>query len=374
MELPRDFEQFLKEIRPTENQREDLKAGHKTLRERLRADEELSPLIVSDFLQGSYKRATAVRPKADKRADVDIIVVTNLDENKYNPHQAIDLFKPFVEKHYKGKYRIQGRSIGIELSYVDLDRVVTSAPSAMDSKILLSEALTTDFDIEEARDWRLHPSWLGLDSRLFEGARDRLANAQRDKEWESHPLRIPDRDANKWEDTHPLEQIRWTRDKNAASNGHFVNVVKAIKWWRMENPSEPEQPKSFPLERLVGECCRDDIGSIAEGIVTTLEAIVSNYASAVASGSKPKLPDYGVSMDVFRRVSVEDFAGFYRQAKDGAAIGRLALDSNDRGESGDLWGKLLGSKFPGPPVNGGKKSGGFTRRAGITIPGAGRFA
>ncbi|MGA7119159.1 MAG: hypothetical protein WBY94_03630, partial [Polyangiaceae bacterium] len=80
MELPTDFKEFLQEIRPTENQRSDLKTGHTTLRERLNADEGLKKCLISDFLQGSYRRATAIRPKGDRRSDVDIIVVTKLSE------------------------------------------------------------------------------------------------------------------------------------------------------------------------------------------------------------------------------------------------------------------------------------------------------
>jgi len=74
--------------------------------------------LVSDFLQGSYRRYTAVRPKDGKRADVDIVVVTNLDEQKHTPQQAMNLFKPFLDQHYTAKWHFQGRSIGIELSYV----------------------------------------------------------------------------------------------------------------------------------------------------------------------------------------------------------------------------------------------------------------
>ena len=71
MELKTDFETFLSEIRPTQNQREALQIGHKTLRDRLNEDEGLKKAFVSDFLQGSYRRATAVRPKNDRRSDVD---------------------------------------------------------------------------------------------------------------------------------------------------------------------------------------------------------------------------------------------------------------------------------------------------------------
>ena len=60
MELPSYFSDFLSAIRPTDSQKEDYKTGHKTLRERLNNDEKLGPILVSDFLQGSYRRATAI--------------------------------------------------------------------------------------------------------------------------------------------------------------------------------------------------------------------------------------------------------------------------------------------------------------------------
>jgi hypothetical protein len=380
MILESDFAKFLQEIRLQENHREDLQTGHRTLRERLRADEDLKPVIVSDFLQGSYRRDTAVRPNGDARADVDIVVVTNLKEHRaagdggYTPAQAINRFKPFVEKYYKGKYRIQGRSIGIELSYVELDLVITSAPSEAQARFLASEAVTTNFNLADAPDWRLHPAWLSPDKRT-KAVLGRLYEAEREEEWKAEPLRIPDRDANIWEDTHPLEQIRWTRNKNANCEKHFVNVVKAIKWWRLEKHPEPERPKGFPLERLVGECCPDGIRSVAQGIALTLAAISANYAGHVATGRKPVLPDYGVpGHDVFKRVTAKDFAAFHKQAVEGAALARRAYESINPTESGNLWHELLGDKFPKPSDNGGKKSGGFTERAAVTIPGSTRFA
>ena len=380
MILESNFAKFLQEIRLQENHREALQTGHNTLRDRLRADQDLKSVIVSDFLQGSYRRDTSVRPNGDARADVDIVVVTNLKERKvggdggYTPAQAINVFKPFVEKHYKGKYRIQGRSIGIELSYVELDLVITSAPSEAQARFLASEAVTTNFNLADAPDWRLHEAWLSPDKRTSADL-SKLYEAERGEEWKAEPLRIPDRDANIWEDTHPLEQIRWTRDKNSRCNKHFVNIVKAIKWWRLEKHPEPERPKGFPLERLVGECCPDGIGSVAEGIKETLSAIVLKYSEDVDNGRKPFLPDYGVpSHDVFERITVEDFAKFHRQTVDAALLAARAYESTDSAESGKLWQELLGDKFPKPSNGGGKASGGFTERTAPTIPGSTRFA
>ena len=376
MELKSDFEKFLKEIRPTESQRSEMKTGHETLRKRLKAEEDLALILVSDFLQGSYRRYTAVRPRNDKRSDVDIIVVTKLEETEYTPAKAMGLFEPFLKKHYDGKWKQQGRSLGIEMSYVEMDLVITSAPSESEHGILQSEAVTSDEDIAEARDWKLHRSWLSLGSRIMRAdATLLLSEAKNQPEWQAKPLRIPDRDADQWDDTHPLEQIRWTRDKNARTNTHFVNVVKAVKWWRIENYDEPKHPKGFPLERIIGDCCPDGIDSVAEGVVRTLEKVVSKYAVYAHVGGKPSLPDYGVaSHDVLHRLDAKDFKQFYEQARGGAALARQAYDSDDRTESGILWRQLLGSKFPKPPDGGGTKKSGFSEPSGPAVPGSGRFA
>ncbi|MCB9741770.1 MAG: nucleotidyltransferase [Alphaproteobacteria bacterium] len=381
MDLPTDFKTFLQEIRPTSNMRKDLQTGHKTLRRRLRADADLAPIIVSDFLQGSYRRHTAVRPTGGKRSDVDIIVVTKLDEAEYGPVEAMDLFEPFLKKHYDRKWRRQGRSFGIELSYVDLDLVITSAPSESEVGILTAEAVTNgeilDEDSPEVGMWRLNAHWLSEVSRFGRiDADEIIKKAAAEPEWKPMPLRIPDREAGVWEDTHPLQQIIWTRDKNAATNGHFVNVVKCIKWWRLVNHDEPKHPKGFPLERLVGEHCPDGLSSVAEGVTLTLEGIQTAYSAYVALGLKPSLPDYGVpAHDVFGRINAEDFAAFYEQIKEGAALARRALDEEDRTKSGNLWRDLFGTKFPLPPDNGGSaKKGGFTEPTEAAVPGTGRFA
>lgn len=380
MILDTDFARFLHDIRPSKPMRDDLSTGHRTLRDRLRADEKIKKCLVGDFLQGSYKRSTAIRPKGDRRSDVDIIVVTKLSEEEYNPADAMDVFVPFLEKHYKGKWRQQGRSFGIDLSYVELDLVLTSAPSEAEAGVFLSEALSADDGLEDDPDWRLAPSWLALESRTRTDARKIIAAAKSEPEWKLQPLRIPDREANTWESTHPIAQLLWTRDKNSQTNKHFVNVVKSIKWWRVENHEEPKHPKGFPLERLIGECCPDGIASVAEGVVNTLEAIVSACASSVLTRGKPFLPDYGVPLhDVFKRISTDDFKKFYRQVEDAAGLARQAYDSQDRTESGNLWRELFGGKFPKPPENtgggpDGSPRGGYTPPAGRASPGSGRFA
>jgi hypothetical protein len=349
MELPSSFGDFLKEIRPTKNHFDDMITGYKTLRRRLLEDEKLAPIIVSTFLQGSYRRSTAIRPRGDKRADVDLVVVTNLRRDEYTPQRAMDLFIPFLNKHYGGKWEPQGRSFGIGLSYVDLDLVITSAPSEAESAALKSASVTTTDTPEEVDDWRLVPSYVSFAERSLPDAATRLELARKESEWKLSPLHIPDREAREWDETHPLAQIRWTWDKNKACNKHYINVVKALKWWRRIGPESPKYPKGYPLEHLIGQCCPDGIASIAEGVTRTLETIASTYTTYASLKVVPTLPDHGVPAHaVFHRLTGEDFAAFHALARDAAAVARRALDAKVAQESAEEWRKLFGDKFPLP--------------------------
>ncbi len=383
------FKDFLSNIRLTDAQRKDLITGHKTLTDRLKSDPDLKAIIINTFLQGSYKRATAVRPLNDKRADADVIVVTNLDKSKLTPEQAIAKFIPFVEKYYKGKYRIQGRSIGIELSYVDLDIVITSAPSEVDTDFLKSASVNTSLSLEDfgpTYDWKLIKAW----AEPVSGRMMSLSEAQkREPEWKLTPLWIPDRDAKQWVETHPLEQIRWTRDKNKNTNTHYINVVKALKWWRILKVTDIKHPKGYPIEHMIGDNCPNGLSSVADGVCLSLEAIVVNYALHRAVGTKPSLPDRGVpNHDVWKRVSVEEFKKYYDHVKACAKIAREAINAKTLKEQVEKWREIFGDKFPKYEADenesvSGTKSGqsfglgltpGFSKRDEVSKPEPGRFA
>ena len=146
---------------------------------------------------------------------------------------------------------------------VTLDLVVTAAPSKIQQEFFES----IDPLFKAARTGERAPEPLS-----FREAFDRIAKSARLEEWQREPLLIPSRDLGRWERTHPLEQIRWTQQKNDNTGGHYINVVRALKWWRKENP-DGKYPKGYPLEHLVGDTCPDGIGSVAEGVTRALEAI-----------------------------------------------------------------------------------------------------
>lgn len=380
MELRPQFDQFLRDIRPGERHKEEWKRGSGTLRARLLADPDLSPLIVSSFLQGSVRRSTAVRPTGGKRSDVDVVIVTTIDHTVEKPAVAMKRFEPFLNQHYSGKWRQQDRSFGIELSYVDLDLVVTALPTdptdrANLMKLYRSTAVETTASLEDRSDWDLSKSWdpnaTAIAASAF-NANDSVPEA----EWKPHPLMLPDRAVKDWGPTHPLAQIKWTADKNRACNGHYINVVRALKWWRHEHADDlPKYPKGYPLEHMIGHVLPDSIQTMAEGVTLAFERMRDTFSPWSQAGLVPYLADHGVpSHNVLKRLDIKDFRAFVAAVTSAAAEARKALDSQDAAESGEGWQKLFGKSFPLPGPQGGDRTRGFGAPMIAAAPKTDRFA
>ena len=342
MELNDQLRELVSEISPTDSQQKALRDAHILLRERLMGDDDLKSLIIETFLQGSYRRRTSIRPQSDDKPDVDVVVVTRVDRHKFTPDQAMNLLVPFLNRHYEGKWKKKGRSIGIEMSHVKLDVVLTSAPSETEEKNLLAQL---------AQEYAYGDSW------------------DDEGQWKSEPLWIPDREARNWQRTHPREQIRWTQEKNHKTNGHYRSVVRLVKWWWQTQHPEQEHPKSYPLEHIVGDCCPDGVTSLAQGFTETLEEIDRRYQLFSGSGQVPFLPDRGVpEQNVLKRITPQDFSQFHRKAQSAAKVARQAMNSTDAGESARLWQQIFGNRYPVRP-----NQRSFTRREGPSQLRGGRF-
>ena len=314
MNLPSYFKDFLAEIEPRPSYKEDQKAGHTTLRKRLADDADFQKVHVNTFLQGSYKRNTAIHPGKD----VDIVVVTSIDPDKTTPADANKELEKCLRKYY-AKVEPQSRSFGVSLSYVTMDVV-----------------LATSRHLKE-RD-------------LFESLRkaDSLDSAT---SWVDHPLLIPDRDLGMWVETDPKRQLAWTTDLNAKCGGYFVPLVKMFKWWRKETYQEPKYPKGYVLERFAGECVDTSKRDHAEGFVKVLETLDAKYSTYAAMGIVPHLPDPGVpSHNVAHRLSAADFKTFMTKVQAALPVARAALAEQDNEKSATSWRKLFGDKFPAAPV------------------------
>src|ERR1700722_10669048 len=200
MELSAHFSDFLQNIRPTGKQQADAVRAHTVLRARLIADGHLDRYVIATFLQGSYRRSTDIKPAQGKKSDVDIIAVTNMDKTQFpDGARALEEFRPFLDEHYAGCYEPQSHSWGIIDGEVELDLVPTSAPS---------EAVIHEFRRIREKSAAVQP---GLDAfvEVSKALSFREAAAASGDAWKSDPLEIPDRQRQRWERTHPLEQIDW---------------------------------------------------------------------------------------------------------------------------------------------------------------------
>lgn len=332
MEATESFKAFLKDIRLSDALREESKLAHEDLRARIEADERLKPILVDTFLQGSYRRHTGVMPEVGKKADVDVVVVTNLDRFDVEAIDALAIFQPFLEEHYPGAYEPQSRSWGIDVGNVKLDLVPTSAPSE-----------TTRKFFSKARESGVRGDFV---EQLTRESLHRIQKAAGIEDWKDESLWIPDRDAAQWDETNPLEQIAWTIEKNATTNDHYVNVVKVSKWWRVGG-CPGKHPKGYPLEHLVGANCPNGVFSVAEGFTLTLENIVQEYQLKRLMGEVPELWDHGVeSHNVWARITFDQFAVFFDAVKEAALKARTALDNGDLDSSIDAWRDIFGEPFP----------------------------
>lgn len=353
-----DFIDFLSDIRLQD--KTEFKNAHATLRKRLNEDEDLKPILVSDFLQGSYRRYTAIKPADNGRPDVDIVVVTNLDKETVTPRQAMNRFVPFLNKHYPEKDENWGyneRSFWVLDGEVEMDLVVTAAPSEVTAKAVQSSLIRSDDTLEGVN----LAAFAEFAKSLRYGSEEygRVLLTQKDADpWRSEPLYIPNRKTPQgWTPSDPLAQIAWSSEKNTATNAHYVNVVKALKWWKRNQLPKPKYPKGYPLEHIVGQNCPNGIDSVAEGVVLTLEGIVTSFRWHRMVKQVPVLPDHGVpEHNVLGRLSADDFAGFYDGVKDAAQLARRAYGEDDPKESARLWHELFGDPFPLPDESEGEET------------------
>jgi Second Messenger Oligonucleotide or Dinucleotide Synthetase domain len=342
------FDTFLDQIRLSKELRDACQKAHTELRGKLLADADLNPVFVSMFLQGSYARHTGTKPNGtDTHVDVDLVVVTTLDPSVWTPDLVLRRFTPFLNREYPGQWEPHDRSMKISPkdSEVTLDLVVTAAPSEIHQEELFKsfrESNIPEFEIEARGDRETQ-------SLSFREAIEKIDKAVGNTQWQRAPLLIPSRDMKTWIPTHPLEQIRWTTDKNDRTGGNYVNVVKALKWWRKKNPAG-EYPKSYPLEHFIGDACPNGVGSVAEGVTRTLETIRDNYSPVQFARMVPVLMDRGVPRDVFSRITPAQYLTFYNLASTAARSARAALDAETNGESVQRWFDLFGREFPEPPA------------------------
>jgi hypothetical protein len=289
MELNSYFRGLLSNIEPSPNAVDKAKKAHEDLREFLKNDEEISKADPDSYLSGSYARDTAL----NSIKDVDVILQIDLDINATAPGVAIAWVQASLHKYYTN-VRPQGRSVHVTTdSGFDLD-IVPSVPIS----------------------------------------------------YRGGPVRIPDRDVQRWVATHPKGQIAFGIEKNKATDGYYKHLVKIMKHWRDRLPTESSRAKSYILESLVAESLISTPQSYGHGAVNILSSIYSRYAPYLKSGVVPKIPDPGYpSVNVAKRWKFQEFSDFMSAVHSARETATSALDEEEKDKSVKLWQKLFGEKF-----------------------------
>jgi hypothetical protein len=318
MTVAQAFQQFLSRIHPEDDIRKKYRAACRSLRQSLQDDGDARTPIVTTFLHGSHRRATAVRSCNGTRTCVDLAVLLDLSPQRCAPGQAQDQLRSLLRRYYPGAWSDRGRSLTVRTADIDLVLVVTTT-AGRDTSIR-SEASLDTLDESPPSDAEAHA-------------------------WRMDPLLVPNRVGSRWEQTHPLAQLAWTRAKDATCNGCFTPVVRTVRWWRQCRSDLPDLPSGYPLERLVGDCCPDGIRSVAEGVAATFAALGDKYAWHARTGRTPFLANVGVpDCNVLARVTPAGFAAFVELATAAASVARRAFHRQDVA----AWHALFGEAFPPP--------------------------
>lgn len=290
------FEEFLRDIEPSHTTKARASSAHTSMREFLSTHEDFGELLETSFLSGSYKRDTAIRPKASEgaveRPDVDIIVQTTHTLSD-SPAHVVDSLYSALKSGYS-EVRKQQRSVGVETGNASMDVVPVIAPEGDDG-----------------------------------------------------PFYIPDRKLEEWVETNPLRHTQWTTETNQTAGGRFKPLVKLMKWWRRENPTVSKRPKGFVIECITAECMKMDEKHYGESFAKTLDGIVSTYRYWVRIQTVPRIEDPGVpGNSVTEGMTFAAFEGFYKKAEAHADKARDALATDDSEEATKLWRAIFGDRFP----------------------------
>lgn len=285
------FSELLSDIEPSATTKSNSSSAHTSIRSHLRSHDSFKDRWEGDFLAGSYARDTAIRPKKDgdsyERPDVDIIVVTNFEEDS-DPEEVLEELRDALEEEYEVE-RVNKRSV----------KVVTS---------------TAEIDVVPVRE----------SGEIYQ---------------------IPDRDLGYWKLTNPPGHNDWSSEQNVRFDKRFKPQVKLFKWWRRENKTG-KRPKGFILEVLVSIHAPADETHFGEAFAKMLENINAAYGDLADKGEKPTIDDPGLpGNDILSKISITDWKNFVQRVRTHAGYARQAQEEEDMEEATRLWRKLFGSRF-----------------------------
>jgi hypothetical protein len=164
----------------------------------VRAAVERQLTVVDDFLTGSYRRQTLIRPLS--RADVDVVVVLDRGYRKSGPCAVLDLVKKALLAEYMRGTKISRNGQAVTITFTDF--IVDVVPAFV------------------------RPWW---------------------STWDEESWDICDSGSDRWIVTNPKRHVEISSKANALHDGELVPRIKQLKAW---NRTAGTPLHSFHLEVL----------------------------------------------------------------------------------------------------------------------------
>lgn len=294
--VDQQFQRLLDEQRPGDraDAARDAAPG---VRDHLKKHRELPTLEPHTRLIGSYKRATA----NSNMKDVDILVFVDVEEDAYTPSEVLKLLRDALNDYpaSESSTRTQKRSVRITLPEHDID-------------LDLIPALKYTSD-------------------------------------NSQPLRIPDRDADAWIDTHPLRYEELLNDLHKSHGDAVKPLMRLFKIWRDQHFIN-KCPKSYWLEVLTYNAVfaggvRPEDG-FPQAFRDLLQAAINTLGPYADLGLTPPLKDPVLGNDITGEWAVEYWQSFVKKLRDYRDIADKALVEKDEDQAAKIWARVFGHAWP----------------------------
>lgn len=306
--LPDHFDELLSAIEPLDYRAKFAREIPSQLREYLKQTPKIITVEPHSRLAGSYARQTAI----NDIKDVDIILVL---ETAYRAGSAEAALSEVFSALYNLKEHMEGVSD------------VTVRRKQQRSINVLFKDSNFCMDIVPA----VAPNGL------------------------AEPLEIPDREWEKWVETHPLGYADKLSRLNIENGSKVIPLIKMMKYWR-DVQMIMRRPKSYWLECLVyhiicnGEVSTSGIG-YGELFSKVFGAIYSNYAPYLQKETVPSIPDPILGNNVAHNWERAAFETFMARILESYNWTRRALDAASEQDTVDLWIKVFSEeKFPSSSV------------------------
>ena len=292
------FDDFLKDIEPSQSTVDYISSVQDNLRSYLLNHSIYKSVITDTFLSGSYAKHTSIRPAANsKKRDVDIVVVTNYTRDKNSIEVLKELCNVLKEKELYNTAKVQSHSVSVELSNISIDVV----------PVIEHEFLENIYYIGSSK-------------------------------------------SNFWRITDPKGHISWSTEVNKNNQKKYKPLVKIFKWWRNTNcPTTKKYPKGITLEKIIADNLGDPSLSIEDFLIDTMQNIVNSYIyNCTLVKTMPYISDPSKRIsggNLLEGYLFEDFKAFIEKLKEHIEL------LNENGTTNETWKSILGKQFPGDSNN-----------------------